>query len=101
MPYLPTVNVRGLCPRAGLNEKDPAESQVPEDIHWSGLAIQIRIFAGAEFRVRSRCCQSDRFEARLRTLRKRSASCSSRSFPSSLASSSIRSTVGLSLGSPQ
>ena len=24
MPYLPTVNVRGLCPRAGLNEKGPS-----------------------------------------------------------------------------
>jgi hypothetical protein len=40
MPYLPTVNVRGLCPRAGLNEKDPAVSQVPEDIHWSRVAIR-------------------------------------------------------------
>lgn len=44
MPYLPTVNVRGLCPRAGLNEKDPAVSQVPEDIHWSREAIHSRIF---------------------------------------------------------
>ena len=60
MPYLPTVNVRGLCPRAGLQTKrDPAVSQVPEDIHWSGLAIRFRIFAGAEFRVRPLLCQSD------------------------------------------
>ena len=44
MPYLPTVNVRGLAPAPGSTKTDPAVSQVPEDIHWSREAIHFPIF---------------------------------------------------------
>ncbi len=81
MPYLPTVNVRGLCPRAGLNEKDPAVSQVPEDIHWSREAIHSRIFLAQNLGL-SHCAVNQSCGCRVGTRRNRSASCSSRSFPS-------------------